>query len=462
MSVELGFETIGNATCTVFDEGKPILTTDPWIEDFPYFGSWKHRYHIPKQQKSNVYNSKYIWISHGHPDHLDLKSLNKFIDFKILVSEHYDNRIYNDLKKLNYPVKLLYSNQAVRLSKNISIKCFPDWNLDTVLIINIKGEDLIVNINDSNLHGIRSIIKKEISSYKNHKNKFLLQAIGLRDADMINFYDEDNNFLLDNILNNKFKTGLWWTSSMKDLGCNYGIPFSSMHSYQRKDSYHINKYIRPLNEHSHYFDNTIGELLPAFVIWDSLKKDYKTINPKKTKDIKINPEVFGDSWSDHLDESDKRLIENYFNQIETIKLFIGVIHFNCGGKIFSIKISNIQNEIFFEVPRNSLIKAIRYSIFDDLLIGNFMITRLKNLDSLYPNFSPYVTKYFDNGKVKDFPELKKYFKYYKNISGSQYLFMRDLYVQDLKGMYKDSIIELCAYYATRAVYHIFTKNKEEK
>ena len=41
MSVELGFETIGNATCTVFDEGKPILTTDPWIEDFPYFGSWK-------------------------------------------------------------------------------------------------------------------------------------------------------------------------------------------------------------------------------------------------------------------------------------------------------------------------------------------------------------------------------------------------------------------------------------
>ena len=31
MSVDLGFETIGNATSTVFDNSIPVLTTDPWI-----------------------------------------------------------------------------------------------------------------------------------------------------------------------------------------------------------------------------------------------------------------------------------------------------------------------------------------------------------------------------------------------------------------------------------------------
>ena len=48
MSVDLGFETIGNATCTVFDNSIPVLTTDPWIVGKPYFGSWNHRFKYQK------------------------------------------------------------------------------------------------------------------------------------------------------------------------------------------------------------------------------------------------------------------------------------------------------------------------------------------------------------------------------------------------------------------------------
>ena len=46
----IGFETIGNATVTIFDN-KPILTTDPWVYGNPYFGSWGHKYQIPKEIK---------------------------------------------------------------------------------------------------------------------------------------------------------------------------------------------------------------------------------------------------------------------------------------------------------------------------------------------------------------------------------------------------------------------------
>ena len=45
----LGFETIGNATITVFDN-QPMLSTDPWLNGNPYFGSWTHSYKIPKEQ----------------------------------------------------------------------------------------------------------------------------------------------------------------------------------------------------------------------------------------------------------------------------------------------------------------------------------------------------------------------------------------------------------------------------
>ena len=41
-----------------------------------------------------------------------------------------------------------------------------------------------------------------------------------------------------------------------------------------------------------------------------------------------------------------------------------------------------------------------------------MKTRLLNLNSLYPKFAPYVTKYYDNGNVRNFDELKDYFSYY--------------------------------------------------
>ena len=47
----IGFETIGNATLTVFD-GKPMISTDPWIDGNPYFGSWTHSHQIPKSKRS--------------------------------------------------------------------------------------------------------------------------------------------------------------------------------------------------------------------------------------------------------------------------------------------------------------------------------------------------------------------------------------------------------------------------
>ena len=117
----IGFETIGNATLTVFD-GKPVLTTDPWLDGKPYFGSWKHAYEIPNQQRENILNSKYVWLSHGHPDHIDPDSFF-FKDKTFLIADHYGNRIFNDLSKQFKCIKLI-SNKWFEISKKCKNKIF--------------------------------------------------------------------------------------------------------------------------------------------------------------------------------------------------------------------------------------------------------------------------------------------------------------------------------------------------
>ena len=89
-----------------------------------------------------------------------------------------------------------------------------------------------------------------------------------------------------------------------------------------------------------------------------------------------------------------------------------------GGEehIVELKNNGFDKGIIFEVPKNSLMRAIHYEIFDDLLIGNFMKTRLVGnwpRSGLYPDFTPYVGKYADNGLAKSLEELETYFNAYR-------------------------------------------------
>ena len=74
-----------------------------------------------------------------------------------------------------------------------------------------------------------------------------------------------------------------------------------------------------------------------------------------------------------------------------------------------------------ELAKEGNISIKQNNIFDDILIGNFMKTKLINVPSLYPDFTPYVSKYGDNGKARTDQELKKYFEYYKLNSANYWL-----------------------------------------
>lgn len=403
----IGFETIGNATLTVFDE-EPLLTTDPWLFGNPYFGSWGHKYIIPKEQLENIKKSKFVWLSHGHPDHIDPNSFSTFVNKTILIADHYGDRIFNDLNKKFNCIKLK-SNQWFEISKNIKIKNFSDWNQDSCLLVSILNKDILLNLNDGNALGWSDKIKNIINRYK---NRFMLKLINWGDADMINFYDHHNDFILP-LAAHQNSCGENYSYSMKKWNCNFAIPFSSFHKYIREDSVHMNKFVTPLEKHYEKFNNSHGEMLPAFIRWNSLKEDYEKIHVNENTREGLTPEEVGDKWSDDLDEDDKKIISNYFLKFYQLKKKFGFLIFKVGKSEFNLKLSNRKEGIIFNTPRKSLIAALTHNIFDDLLIGNFMKVKLVGVKSLYPDFSPYVSKYGDNGGARNKEELKNYFNYYK-------------------------------------------------
>jgi len=402
----IGFETIGNATLTVFDN-EPLLTTDPWVYGNPYFGSWGQKYKIPREQLENIKKSKYVFLSHGHPDHIDPDSFDIFKDKTLIIADHFGDRIYNDLK-LNYNCIKLKSNTWLEISKNVRLKSFADWNQDSSLIVEIQKKNVLLNLNDGQALGWSKTIKEII---KNYDNRFLLKLVNWGDADMINFYS-NNHFILP-LAANKNPCGESYNYYMKKWKCNYAIPFSSLHSYIREDSIKMNEFTTPLELHYENFDQKGGMLLPAFIKWNCEKNDFSEINPEiNSKEIKT-AKFFGDNWSDELETCDKIDLNNYFQKFYQLKKKFGFINFRIGNKDFNLKLSDKKEGIKIETPRNSLIFAVKNNIFDDILIGNFAKFELINVPSLYPDFNPYVTKYGDNGNARKKHELKEYFEYYK-------------------------------------------------
>ena len=147
--MEFGFETVGNATLICNDNG-PVLVTDPWLGGSAYFGSWGMSHQIPEAQMGAIQESRNIWISHGHPDHLSLDSLLPLRDKRIFVSDHVGHRIADFLIGAGFNTIVLKDRQWVELSPRIRIQALAHYYQDSILLVDL-GDTLIINMNDTPL-----------------------------------------------------------------------------------------------------------------------------------------------------------------------------------------------------------------------------------------------------------------------------------------------------------------------
>src|SRR5271166_5899145 len=167
------FETLGNATVQVFQDSTPVLATDPWLVGTCYFGSWALDHPLTAQQIANVVGSDYIWISHGHPDHLHHESLDLLRQGqKILLPDHYSSEIKASLEGRGFKTTVLPYRRWVRLTPAVRVLCLDNLNQDADLVIE-AGDALIINLNDSPLAGEFRFLRGLVRQHRNDKTYLL-------------------------------------------------------------------------------------------------------------------------------------------------------------------------------------------------------------------------------------------------------------------------------------------------
>jgi hypothetical protein len=417
--MDLGFETIGNATVICHDR-KPVLATDPWLDGPAYFGSWTLSHEIPAEQRAHVAACDYLWISHGHPDHLCPATLEKLRGKTILLPDHFGiggGRIQRELADQGHTLSVLRDGEWVRLSERLRVCSVADYNQDAALLIDLGGH-LIVDANDVSDRGGGRFLRELARRYA---SSFLLCLTGYGDADMINVFDESGARIAPAAAA-KEPVGPGIAGLLEHFGLKRFVPFSAMHKYQRADSVWANEYTTEPEDCARLFPAGRHELLPAFARVDLASLAWRSIDPPRAQPRALAPETFGDSWSEQLERGDVEKLAAYFGRFEHLRTFLGWIRFRVGGRdhVLDLEREHAARGIGFEVPRASLMKAVEWEVFDDLLIGNFMRTTLHGpwpehgAGGLYPDFTPFVTKYGDNGRAFSRAELRQYFQAYRS------------------------------------------------
>ena len=212
--------------------------------DDAYFGSWGHDYAIPAEQMDAIRRAKFHWFSHGHPDHLNIKSLPLLTGGQFLLSDHHGGRIRRDMEGLGHRVRILKDREWVQLSDRIKVYSIANVNQDSILLIDVGGT-LIVNTNDLPDYGASFRVRRIAENYK---KVFYCALHGWGGADMLNLFDPEGRKLVEPLEKRRPIAPRAQSGAMIH-GAHYVIPFSGFYIYQREDSAWANAMIPELDDY---------------------------------------------------------------------------------------------------------------------------------------------------------------------------------------------------------------------
>jgi L-ascorbate metabolism protein UlaG (beta-lactamase superfamily) len=150
---------VGHASMLVEAGGVSILS-DPWWRG-PCFGAQWWVYPPPAVDVLAEVKPDYIYISHGHNDHLPPGTLKQFSrDTTILVSQ--SSNMTRFIRDMGFTV-IEVGDEAIRLgSAAVSCRIMPTYADDTLMAIS-DGEEVCLNINDA-LHSAPSAIQESVAA----------------------------------------------------------------------------------------------------------------------------------------------------------------------------------------------------------------------------------------------------------------------------------------------------------
>jgi hypothetical protein len=305
---------------------------------------------------------------------------------------------------LGFSVEILRYRTWVRLHPELEVLCIDNENQDAILVARF-GNSLILNLNDSPFFGEQRFLRKIVKQHQNDR-VFVLQLCSI-DADMRNFVDEMGQRTIP--APEELKPGAIRevARNARKLGAKFFCCSSSQHLYVRSDTTWANAYRITFADMQRHWNQPEVELVPPFVTVDLFAGTCTENHPSQLSDLsQITAFTSDDDWDQPLTEAEKAKVTRFFHTFQLLARYVDFVEVGVAGERVRIEFGGLskrhrrrQRGVTFFAPRKSLLEAVEYGYFDDLLIGNFMKTQLHGGASLYPFVTPIIAKIGGNSKV---------------------------------------------------------------
>ena len=146
--------TLVNHASVLIESGESSILSDPWYFGSAFNNGWALLFENDENQILDILSrTKFIWISHEHPDHFSVPFFFKYKnymidnDIKILFQKTKDGRVKSFLSKQGLEVIDLENGKELVLDDYFKVRCVKSGFYDSALIIQ-TAENRILNLND--------------------------------------------------------------------------------------------------------------------------------------------------------------------------------------------------------------------------------------------------------------------------------------------------------------------------
>lgn len=270
-------QTISHATLLLSREpdGDPILATDPWLTGSCYWRSWWLSNPPDAATIERVRRSRYIYVTHEHPDHLHVPSLRRIGPGpKILVPDFLDMQMDGFLSnELGFEVERVPADRWVELDDGVRILSLPYPSNDSILLVDTPHA-LLVDMNDVKPTG-KFLQRIGATARGLDKPRVAMRSYSLAGP--------SNSYFVEGARKPRLAAKNFVSAACRQagaVGADYFVPFASQAIFRRKDSEWANDFKVDYAALRKYWRATGPKLLPPYIRLDLRSFDYTAPDPR--------------------------------------------------------------------------------------------------------------------------------------------------------------------------------------
>jgi L-ascorbate metabolism protein UlaG (beta-lactamase superfamily) len=139
---------VGHASF-VIRSGPTVIWVDPWLTSKPFNESWALH---PEPVAPDLTSLTHLWISHEHPDHLNIPTLHAIPEdvrarLTVLYQQHYSSDVSDFLRSLGFADVIELVHGTRRTIGDFDVLCHQVGHEDAAMTF-VSGGTTVLNLND--------------------------------------------------------------------------------------------------------------------------------------------------------------------------------------------------------------------------------------------------------------------------------------------------------------------------